>query len=290
MNKLQYKLNQEECAKSIAIVEKRLKNSQIPFTLDTCIFVYLARFGHNDLLQKIANAPHYVLLKSNIDEIRSFQKKKIFPEFIALLVNFMKKALENDRYKEIDTENFERELQRLVPLIPRRIVHDVMINLKDSYINQLISLYQNQLAQTEQLKREPINDNEFQRRLRALILATKAEKDKLDEALDNRFETRYIDLCNKLNINDAAIHSKGFESKYFAHIQIFKKEVLHNINKILKSNQIDRIILGLKKLGKKTYEEDIKFVAETIAKGAEGESRDSDVISLFVIHACKKVA
>jgi hypothetical protein len=154
----------------------------------------------------------------------------------------------------------------------------------------LIKLYESENRAIEEVKKEPITNKEFYERERKIKLLTKKGIKILEESIDKRFNERYIELCDNLKVNDAVIHTKGFEKKYFEDIQKFKYLIFNEIDKIRRLNNLSALILGLKELSKKTYDEDVGFVAETIAHGAEGESSDSDVVNLFVIHACKLVA
>ena len=250
-----------------------VKNRNYRFTIDTNYIIILAEFGEEDILLNVANCPSYVLSDVIYGELKGISKslsrraKKIIDKFL----RFAEK-----RRVKIDTSAIEKALKPLASLLPRKIVNDVIISLSDSFINNLIKIY-------EELKAKMIKG--------ILTLSDRARATnyyrKEQQALSSKVRERYEKLCNEFRID----RSKIDEEEYFRHVQRFINEYLTSIKNTLgKSKSLIELLKQLRMITKKSYEPDIRYVAHTIAQKAKARSFDSDVIWLLRFHALKRAS
>lgn len=176
----------------------------------------------------------------------------------------------------LNTRSTERTLNPLTDLLPRKLVHDVVISLPDSFVNRLKEKYDKLVELSNQgrlTNRDLTNAKDFYH----------SESKKLGKKCENRF----IELCDDLDIDDYKIGQKRF----FSDVDRMIQHTLVDIQRtVTSSTSIEQVSANLAALASKTYNGDVGFVAETLSHAAHGSSLDSDVISLFEIHAAKRVA
>ena len=266
---------ESEYKKAKKHVEDCLKSKS--FTLDTNILVLLAEFNDKNLLDWLVKAPGFVLTSTNTLEIRGLLKG----DFIAknakmLLTEFLERALKSKKASKIHYDRFVKELEPLTALLPRKLVHDVLITDKDSFVNNLMEKY---AAVLEKMKKGGIKDKD--------LIALRKDYLKEVEGLKGKLEKRFTQLCKKLNVDELRIDRK----RYFEHVDIFKHFTVNDITKLVKKYvaNIPNLVMEFRLIADKQYKSDVKFVAETLARGAEGKSLDSDVIILLELHSVKFV-
>lgn len=79
--------------------------------------------------------------------------------------------------------------------------------------------------------------------------------------------------------------------RYFDSLESFKDKTLNEIKSVMMSKGRDLLwkVNELKKIAGKSFENDVKFVAFTLTKGVKGRSLDDDVMTLFELHAAKRI-
>ncbi|MBW2977499.1 hypothetical protein KY331_01520 [Candidatus Woesearchaeota archaeon] len=257
-------------------LDNYLKDHNYRFTFDTNYLIVLAENNEENILMNIANCPGYIFTSTNLGEIIGILKGGRLEEKAAkILGNFFIKA--RKRFKKVDFSKYEKELRPFADLLPRKLVHDVVISLEDSFLNNLIRLYEN-------LRQKTLS--------RAAYKTAAEYYGEEKRALPKKMKQRYEFLCEEYNIDRDRI-GKDDEKKYFENANLFKDRLIHEIELVVKQNitkGFDVLIKKIKELAEKTYKADIRFVAETIARSATLRSFDSDVIWLFHFHAVRKIA
>lgn len=245
------------------------------FTLDTNILIVLADAKERHVLATLAACRGYHITKVNIDEILGLiSGKRVKIHAISYLKDFVKVA--KTRYQNVSINKVAKELNRLSVLVPRKIVDDVVVTLDDSFLNHLLKRYQ-ELREKEDAGTLTHAD------LREVSREYNKEKGKIL----GKVEDRFLDLCEALEVADHRIDDK----LYFADVKKFIRFRLKEIEEVITQGvDFHTMINNLHVLARKTYTADVRFVAETVAKGARGRSLDSDVINLFELHACREVA
>lgn len=276
-------------------VEKHIEDSimrGIQFMLDTNEFVAIARVGREDLFKKLIGS-NIIFTPKNSEEIYgliNFKSNEIGPQATKLLSDYferLKKKLpntESSEYKQRERALFEKA-NKLVELLPRRVVHAVLVTDEDSFTNTALKTFEIVVARLA--KGEGI----------AQVAKDIAKMEELDvKGLDKRLETRYTALFKAYKIElSKEVYAMYQESvKNFKNITLVKLKEVRERNKEMllnylkgKSKDINVIINEMKivkselmKIGEKDYSGDVKLVAEARALGAAINSLDNDVIIL----------
>lgn len=281
----------KEIKKARRIVDK-LTKTDLPFTLDTCVIVSLAMNNDHLRLSLLSGKfSKYQLTLSNIREIDGLRRSDDYNTSTKKnLSDFLEKAKKKG-YKDIDFQERKKALMPLVVLLPRRLAHDVVFNLDDSYLNKIISLFENALNkfidESRKRKREPSLD------ITGLTKQRKEFQKEIMSKAKKRFNQETSDLILVDRIN---------QDEYWPNVENFVRININIIestfDRIMKSNireqgvgaVLEAIVNQLRLLAGKTYQRDVEYVAETIQRGYAGESLDNDVIWLFRFDAARKIA
>ncbi len=258
-----------EHAHAVRLVRKSLTSKH--FTLDTNIFVVLAKEGNVDLLNDIANAPNFVFVDTNDRELYGLihgnhtllnqREKHILETFRA--------QLQKKRPARTNVGTYENLLRPLTDLLPRKLVHDIMISSNDSFVRKLLKRF--------------IDAREKKRDDSAFLLQLQKEFERDVKSLPHLCRVVFSFRCKKIGINEQSIDT----ARCFADIDKFIQVTLREIKEIVARNHanLQNIISNLESIAQKEYRADIKFVAETLEHAATGASLDSDVITLMELHS-----
>jgi len=260
-----------EISKTIAAVQAGIK-SQNNFTLDTNRLITLANHGKTKELEDLIGCDKYLLTSVNAFEIFGLSRgHRLGKDTQRILKWFINAVKLRNRYIEIDASEIQKQLKPLAVLIPRKLVHDVMITLPNSFLKRLEERYD---ILSERFKRGRLSNSD-------IVRAGKDYEEDLG-SLDVKLKERFDTLCDKLDIDSSEINQRD----YFSDIQKFKRRLLAEVQALKQRiRKFDILILALRDIANKNYRNDIKYVAQTIAAGAVGQSSDSDVIFLFEAHA-----
>jgi len=158
-------------------------------------------------------------------------------------------------------------LNELTPLLPRCVANNVLIK----FVEALILRYQKFRDRIAIITEPELKD-----------VQKKYEEEV--QTLRSQCENLYFELIDKLGI------AEFDEKAYFKEVNKFLEIGLNEIQQavIESRGDINNVILKLSEFKNKTYNVDIRFVAQTIATGAQGISMDSDVIWLFTFYALRR--
>jgi predicted nucleic acid-binding protein len=267
---------EEEHKKAKAFV-LRAFNSRL-FTLDTNIIVVLAQFNEKELLKHLIDAKNYYLTEVNRYELQVLIKKaddyKISREAKNLIAWFLAEASKVKHITNLNRSDWERKISPLVDLIPRKLVFDVLIAADDSLVKRLLRRYDEVLKDPASWTPEKQGELIKQYNGDALGLRDKLEK-------------KFIEQCDRLKVDDFKIDNK----RYMEHVNNFKKQILGSIERIQRkySKDLKQLRMQLNILCQKQFYQDVKFVADTLVRKAEGYSLDSDVIMLFELNLARTI-
>jgi gas vesicle protein len=265
----------------------------VPFVLDTNEFVAIAREGKRELFEKLLGENKFFFTPKNKDEVYGLIKYKsneIGPQAAQLLSEYLERLKEklpntsSDEYKERERMYLEKA-NMLVVLLPRKVVHTVLVTDEDSFANTALKTFEMVVARLA--KGEGLTQ----------IAADIAKMGELDlKGLDKRLEVRYRALFKAYKIE----LSKEAHERYRESIDKSKNDTIAKIKEVRERNKkmlldylkgkskdikvmIDEIKVvraELMELGKKDYVGDVKIIAEARAIGAIINSLDDDVITL----------
>jgi|GEM_PF-4159202 len=298
----------EQMGRAVLFVKDRL-NSGKSFALDTNILILLVESGDNELLDMLINSPNYIYTNINDNEIYGLAKFKRFEDhrLNQKLLDFQKRILikKNPRHSDSQDRQLKSELNELVSLLPRKVVADFLIGRGDSLLRKLINRFkqtrdakiaEKKVRVTELLK--PLGEDElngfvvqYQKDVTNcmgdMIEYVKLQfKDKGIDIAKVDFERYKFSLSNFMKLKLGSIRDELSQAIFVARYAEEKKTKRQAKNTPL---DIGVMISILEEFARKSYESDVKFVAQMLALGVEGGSQDNDVISLFELHAAKKV-
>ena len=270
------KIHQYSVAKKII---NKLAFGQDPFTIDTNIIIVLAENKDivclNNILGKFSK---FQLTKANIRELDGLIRSRTFNPAVTKIIDDWLNRAKKRQYVDIDITQRVNELKEFSLLIPRKLAHDIVVNLPDSYLNKLIELYKWAMEQDK----EPSS--------RELVKKVNELKRQLPEKARERFAELSQDI----------LQYQIDQNEYWADVEHFidasVKDIEIQTGKAISESRgssfspLDTIISTLQAIASKQYERDVEFVAETIERGYIGESLDNDVIWLFRLNAARKVA
>jgi len=267
---------EEEHKKAKAFV-LRAFNSRL-FTLDTNIIVVLAQFNEKELLKHLIDAKNYYLTEVNRYELQVLIKKaddyKISQEAKNLIAWFLAEASKVKHITNLNRSDWERKISPLVDLIPRKLVFDVLIADNDSLVKRLLRRYDEVLKDSASWT--PEKQGELIKQYNDDVLG-----------LRDKLEKKFIEQCDRLGVDDFKIDNK----RYMEHVNNFKKQILGSIERIQRkySKDLKQLRMQLNILAQKQFYQDVKFVADTLVRKAEGYSLDSDVIMLFELNLARTI-
>ncbi len=245
-----------------------------PYVLDANIIIVLAKERDEERLNSLLFDKNFKMYDLTLHEINGLLKAKEFDKETSKILNqFLNEISKN---KIIKVPNYKvHRLYELSKLLPRKIVHDAMIIMKDSWLQKIIEEYEELLIRLRK-------GSEI-----------KAEINKFNEMFfDNNFiikdfvENLYIDTVSKLGIDETKIDKKTYFKFCQKHIDSVKSEVekilMRNIFGRLNTNdKLINITIELKTYARKSYKQDVRFVVHSVENAIKGYSLDSDVIWLY---------
>ncbi|MBN2053056.1 hypothetical protein JW756_06130 [Candidatus Woesearchaeota archaeon] len=269
---------EENYQKAKAIVERALSLNY--FTLDTNILITLAMHGDNQLLGKLVTSKNYYFTSVNRTELERFvefgKKYDYDSRTIALIKSFLEAAAKYKRMTNIQFSQVQQKFAKLLDLIPRKLVFDVMIAGEGSLVKRLIQRYESIQQRLDRFQQYP---------KQADIDLAEREYQKDVANLKRDLEERYIELCNNLKVDDFKINEK----LYFHYVENFKKDILNNIYRIQRkySKNFADLIMHLRMLAQKKFDADLNYISDSIVRKAVPHSMDSDVTALIMLDAAR---
>ncbi|MBN2459444.1 hypothetical protein JXB28_04115 [Candidatus Woesearchaeota archaeon] len=267
---------EEEHKKARAFVLQAF-NSRL-FTLDTNIIVVLAQSNEKELLQLLINAKNYYFTEVNRYELSLLIDKaddyRISGEAKKLIAWFLAECAKVKHIVNLNRSEWERKIRPLVDLIPRKLVFDVLVAGEDSLVKRLLKRYDDALSDPHSWTPE-----------RQKELASQYNADVA--GLRDRLEKKFIERCDSLGVDDFKLDNK----RYMEHVNNFKRHVLSSIEHIQRKygKDLRQLRMQLNMLAQKQFYQDLRFVADTLVRKAEGHSLDSDVIMLFELNLARGV-
>ncbi len=243
----------------------RMSNNE-EFTLDTNVIVKAADNEDFQFIKKVILYPKCTLTKTGLNELRGLVFSGMFKEKKLLWVNNFINAFVG-RVITVplqERDKMEKELDTLVPLIPRSVAYHVLSQFMDQLMQKCDQFKQFKTSLTEE------------------DYKTFAEEyAKEVETLRIKCENRYIDLSENFVYFPQAV-----EAAYMQEVLKFVDMKLAEIWKIVVNSKgdFDYVKREINKLKTKTYDNDVRIVAESIISGIETISDDSDVMWLFTIY------
>jgi hypothetical protein len=252
------------------IIEQGMKEKS--FAVELNVLLPIMREKDFQTLKILLSSSKFLLPYSTKIEIDGLIHGGLDSNTKGTLIDFMIRFPKN-KIIHFDDDKLKNQLLELTPLLPRKVVHDIMISNSNSFIKNLESKY---FLLVEKAKKNSLT--------RVDITRIADEYSSAIDSLDQLFGSKFIELCKMLKINPEKIDQKS----YFEFIIFYKNELLMDIEKIRKnSKDFAAIISVLDELASKIYDADINFVATIISHGIRGGSLDSDVTFLFDFYALK---
>jgi len=225
-----------------------------PFTLDTNKLIELAEYGGEgySVLKSLASCKYFVLSDKVVQEVDAiFYRGSFGKKTTTYLGNFIKEYKRRARAQGIAGTSNQGMVAKLAPyveLLPRKLVMDVMINLPDSFYNKI--------------RVNPKDDILFEN-----------EKDALNKKIMERFNL----LLREHRIDKLIINKE--KSEYYKKALELKHDVLVMVEN-LRRGDLKTFETYLQAYGRKSFENDVKIVADAIAKNITVKSGDCDVVWL----------
>ena len=252
------------------IIEQGMKEKS--FAVEFNVLLPIIREKDFQTLKMLLSSSKFLLPYSTKIEIDGLIHGSLDSNTKGMLIDFISRFPKN-KIIHVNDDKLKNQLLELTPLLPRKVVHDVMISNSDSFIKNLEKRYSELLEKARKNELTRIDNSKIAEEYSSAI-----------DSLDKLFGAKFIELCSVLKINPEKIDQKS----YFEFIAFYKKEVLAHIEKIRKnSNDFAAIISALQELANKIYKADIDFVATVVSHGIKGGSLDSDVTFLFEFYALK---
>ncbi len=257
------------------ILNEVFKSKQ-QYVLDANIIIVLARERDEEKLNRLLFDSNFRIYDLTLYEINGLLKAKEFDKETSKILNqFLN---ETNKSKIIKVPNYKiHRLYELAELLPRKIVHEAMITMKDSWIQKIIEKYNElldnlKIPSTGDIKNEMIKFNKMH--FNNIFIIKKY------------VENLFLETTSKLGIDE----SKLDEKKYFEFCQKQINSVKSEVDKILMRNisshlnvndKLLNIITELKAYARKSYKQDIRFVIHSVESAINGYSLDSDIIWLY---------
>lgn len=267
-----------EYSRAKDIVDSALASGQ-KFTPDTNIIVVLAQDGDQQRLNRFSWSNNFFISITAVNELLKLirdgdikgKAARIVDDFVIQCKRLRKVSYDYD-------PRTEQILEQIVPALPRKLVHNVMISLPSYLVNKLIGKY------------KELGEKLSKRKLTRKDLDNTADSYKYDnEGLTHDFKKRFHEVCADKRIDESRVD----QGKYFAAVENNMRSVLRKIADALHAKQprgFDDIIRALQEMAAKPYGYDVKIVCHALHSGAILVSLDQDMHFLLVLHACRKVA
>jgi len=241
------------------------------FSFDTNILHILALNEDASSLEKLAACKgfhiSYVVYYELLGKSRELSKKgrNIQEKFLFRVEKF--KDLE-------EVDRFFHDLEPLEPLIPGKLVSDVMMKEKNSMLDKLVERYRVLSAKLAQNKLKPKETEN-------------ATDDFKEDSLkvDQKIEDRAKELIVSKHIDEGIF---GFDN-YIHWCEVKKKRYLKELYSVMELRKDPNIIiLVLEEMKRKKYGKDLRLVAEALASGSNLASMDQDVQALLRLYQARK--
>ncbi len=238
--------------------------------------IVLARERDEERLNNLLFDNNFRIYDLTVHEINGLLKAKEFDKETSKILNQFLNEISKSKIIRVPSYKSHR-LYELAELLPRKIVHEAMITMKDSWLQKLIEEYYelaNQLTISPDFKVEREGGRVYK-----IFFNT-------EFIIKNFIETLYINTALKIGIDGGKIDKKKYFTHCRKHVNSVMNEVLkihqRNRNKNLNANEIfTNIITELKVFAGKSYKQDIRFVIHTVENATKGYSLDSDVVWLY---------
>lgn len=262
-------------------IERNLAEQKI-FSVDTNVLVDIIQSGEYSMLARILNSENYVFTESNAKELVGLCYGNVFnAEQARQAREFVNQCRTKGRFVKVNTDRIKRELEKIACLIPRKIVIDILINDEDSFVKNLIKKYEFFLSMIKEGREKEIDYAKLSR-----------EYNQSKDGLYTRCAQRFLSLL-KLKLKKIELNEKA-KNSILNEIRKIVNTIIREIESIISSEMtadkkplvfLERLRLKLIEYSAKKYNEDINFVAQTIEKGADFVTNDSDVESLMALYS-----
>lgn len=256
--------------KKVEILGKIARNEE--FTVDTNVIVKAAQNNDAEFLEKVILYQNCTVTNTFLNELKGLMRGGMFNgKQITWLENFIL-AFRN-RIINVPVEErikIEEELNELVPLVPRTVANHVILGVMD----ELIKMSKELLPKARNL-----TDKDRKKFLKEYADEVKTLKTKCED--------RYLQLSENYIYFPPPV-----ENNYMKAVMNFVDAALNKIGRIVVDSRgdLNYIIAEINKIRRKTYDDDVRIVAESIIKGIETVSDDSDVIWLFTLYGLRHAA
>jgi len=257
------------------ILNEALK-SEKPFVLDANIIIVLAQERDEKSLNSLLFDNYFRIYDLTLYEINGLVKAKEFDAKTSnILYQFLKEINKNQIIK---VPNYKtHKLYELAELLPRKIVYDAMITMKESWLQKIIEEFESMLPIIKKSNEKEILNNAFE--FSKIYFNT-------DLIIKKYVADLYLVTASKLGIDKNKIDGKIYFNYCLKHINYVINEVrkilMRNISETLNIyDKFKKIILELKVFANKSYKQDIRFVIHSVENAINGYSLDSDVIWLY---------
>ncbi|MCX6708818.1 MAG: hypothetical protein NTW67_04210 [Candidatus Woesearchaeota archaeon] len=236
------------------------------FAVDTNVIVGAAENNDPGLIQEVIKYQNCSVTNTCLNELKGLMKSGMFngeqinwlESFILMFKNRVIIVPQAERIK------IEKELNNLVPLLPRSAAYYVVSNFMDELCKKCDQLQQLKTSLTKE------DYNKFAEEYKEEV-----------ETLREKCEDRYLDLSENFIFIPQPV-----EAVYMNEIMKFVDSKLAEMWKVVVNSKgdLNYVKSQIKKIKNKTYENDVRIVAESIIKGIETISDDSDVMWLFTLY------
>lgn len=196
------------------ILNNAFKSGQ-PFVLDANIIIILAQERDEDRLNNLLFDNNFKIYDLTLHEINGLLKAKEFDKETSKILNQFLNEINKNKIIKVPNYKIHR-LYELAELLPRKIVHEAMILMKDSWIQKIIEKYNEllnnlKIPSTGDIKNEMIKFNKMHFNNNFII----------KKYVENLFH----ETTSKLGIDESKLDEKKYFEFYQKQISAVKYEV-----------------------------------------------------------------
>lgn len=240
------------------------------FNPDADFLINAAEREDFEIFQEMLGFPGCTFNPVTINEIQGLvlhqRTSKNAAEILEGFVEDMKERI--DKVNEEESRKIQTALHRLKPLLPRCVANKILLPFMDELQEKCRAL-------------EPKSASITQEELDEFARYYKQRKPELKQQCRDEYE----ELRKQLGMPEVDTE------EYFKDVDRYLKSgVIKVENAAFSGKGMNVVVYELSELRRKTYDADIRFVANAIASGIETVSQDSDVLWLMTFYALRRAA
>ncbi len=282
-------------------ITQLIKNKN-EFTVDSNVLIFFAQRDPAFLLNTLLPAPNFRLTTIVADKeiVGLILGKRFEKPVLDILQKVRDHATQNKKIEAGDpnvVKQHELVLASQLVLVPRKVVYDLLINDKNSYLNKALAAFN----QAQDLLNQGKSIEE-------VLIQLATHTNEMKKFRDELGAKAIALMQNRVSILDIDLENFDYERYERVVISEAKREVFEPIEMIsgslkdvrnisdpdrrmtLLKTTFNEILNELSELRKKKHDADVQHIAHVLALNLENISMDSDQIYLIELHARQRPA